>query len=239
MNISRYDPRVRVTAAFAYALVIAFSDQFLTLWIGLFVSLGSLLLVRRFNRQTWHILLEINLFVLLLFIFLPLSLPGTPAFRISGWVWSYAGLLRAAAIALKVNAIMLMFMTLIMSMEPVQFGLALQRLGCPAKLSTMLFFTIRYLDVIQDEYRQLTKAMKLRGFYPGYNRHTFTTYGYLIGMLLVKSLDRAERVVQAMKCRGFRNRFLSLTPLHFTRQDRALSVVYGALILLLISLEWF
>lgn len=239
MNISQYDPRVRVIAAFVYALAIAFSENFLTLGIGLFVSILCLLTVRRLNRQTGRTLFEINLFVLFLFIFLPLSLPGTPMFRFGGLVWSYAGLFRAAAITLKVNAIMLMFMTLIMSMEPVQFGLALQRLGCPAKLSTMLFFTIRYLDVIQDEYRQLTKAMKLRGFYPGYNRHTFTTYGYLVGMLLVKSLDRAERIVQAMKCRGFRNRFLSLTPLHFTWQDRALSVVFGALILLLLSLEWF
>ncbi|GAK59882.1 cobalt transport protein [Candidatus Vecturithrix granuli] len=81
--------------------------------------------------------------------------------------------------------------------------------------------------------------MKLRGFHPGYNRHTFTMYGYLVGMLLVKTLDRAERIVQAMKCRGFRNRFLTLTPLQFTRQDGALSVVYSVMILLLLSLEWF
>ncbi|MDY0095975.1 MAG: cobalt ECF transporter T component CbiQ, partial [Candidatus Vecturithrix sp.] len=239
VNISRYDPRVRVITAFAYALAIAFSNKFLTLGIGLFISVFCLLTARTLNRQTGRILLEINLFVLFLFIFLPLSVPGTPVLRIGGLAWSLAGVLKAAAITLKVNAIMLMFMTLIMSMEPVQFGLALQRLGCPAKLSTMLFFTIRYLDVIQREYLQLTKAMKLRGFHPGYNRHTFATYGYLVGMLLVKTLDRAERIVQAMKCRGFRNRFLSLTPLHFTRQDRALSVVFGALILLLLSLEWF
>ncbi|GAK59881.1 cobalt ABC transporter, inner membrane subunit CbiQ [Candidatus Vecturithrix granuli] len=130
---------MRVIAAFAYALVIAFSDKFLTLGIGLFISILCLLTVHRLNRQTWHTLLEINLFVLLLFIFLPLSLPGAPVFRIGGLVWSYAGLLRAAAIALKVNTIMLIFMALIMSMEPLQFGLALQRLGCPAKLSTMFF----------------------------------------------------------------------------------------------------
>ena len=239
MNISRYDPRVRVLAAFAYALLMAFSDKFLTLGLGLCVSLVSLLVLRRLNRKTWRTLLEINLFILFLFIFLPPSVPGTPVLQIDGLIWSLEGLLRATTIALKANSIMLMFMALIMSMEPLQLGLALERLGCPAKLTTMFFFTTRYLDVIQREYLQLTNAMKLRGFHPGYNRHTFTTYGYLVGMLLLKTLDRAERIVQAMKCRGFRNRFVTLTPLHFTRPDGVLSLVCGALILLLSVIEWF
>jgi cobalt/nickel transport system permease protein len=238
VHISQYDPRVRVVAAFAYALVMALSEKFLTLGLGLCVSLIGLLLLRRLTRQTWRTLVEINLFMLFLFILLPPAIPGTPVFRIGGIIWSLEGLFRATAIALKANSIMLMFMALIMSMEPLQFGLALQRLGCPANFSTMFFFTVRYLDVIQREYLQLTNAMKLRGFHPGYNRHTFTTYGYLVGMLLVKSLDRAERIVQAMKCRGFRNRFVTLTPLHFTRQDGVLSLVCGALLLLLGVVEW-
>lgn len=238
VNISQYDPRVRVVAAFAYALLVAFSDKFSTLGLGLGISLISLLVLRRLNRKTWRTLLEINLFILFLFIFLPPAIPGIPVFRIGGVIWSLEGVLRASAIALKANSIMLMFMALIMSMEPLQLGLALDRLGCPAKLTTMFFFTVRYLDVIQREYLQLTKAMKLRGFHPGYNRHTFTTYGYLVGMLLVKTLDRAERIVQAMKCRGFRNRFVTLTPLHFTRQDGLLSLVCGALLFLLSVIEW-
>jgi cobalt/nickel transport system permease protein len=40
--------------------------------------------------------------------------------------------------------------------------------------------------------------------------HTYRTYAFLVGMLLVKAVDRAERVRWAMLCRGFQRRFYSL-----------------------------
>ena len=57
----------------------------------------------------------------------------------------------------------------------------------------------------------MRKAMQARGFKPTTNTHTYRSYAWLVGMLLVKSWDRAERVNDAMRCRGFRGRFYSLT----------------------------
>jgi cobalt/nickel transport system permease protein len=57
-------------------------------------------------------------------------------------------------------------------------------------------------------------------------------------MLLVRSLDRSERIIAAMKCRGFRGRFYLLDHFAFSRRDIWFAL---ALILALASLalvEW-
>ena len=67
--------------------------------------------------------------------------------------------------------------------------------------------TVRYLSLIRDEARRLHDAMRARAFAPRSNRHTWQSYGYLIGMLLVRALERARRVEEAMACRGYSGRF--------------------------------
>jgi cobalt/nickel transport system permease protein len=56
----------------------------------------------------------------------------------------------------------------------------------------------------------MRQAMRARGFKPRTDTHTYRTFAWLVGMLLVKSWDRAERVHGAMLCRGFRGRFYTL-----------------------------
>jgi cobalt/nickel transport system permease protein len=83
-------------------------------------------------------------------------------------------------------------------------------LRLPDKLCHLLLFTYRYIYVFEQEFRRLVQAMKIRGFRPRTNLHTYRSYAYLAAMLLVRSFDRAERVFQAMLCRGFNGTFYSL-----------------------------
>jgi cobalt/nickel transport system permease protein len=133
---------------------------------------------------------------------------------------------------------MLVFAALIATIDPIQLGGALRKLGCPEKLAHLLFFVVRYLDIIHKEYLRLVNAMKLRCFRPGFNRHTFCTYGYLVGMLLVKSIDRSERILEAMKCRGFRNTFYSLAAFRLTRADVVFIILCSGICVGLGALEW-
>jgi cobalt/nickel transport system permease protein len=75
--------------------------------------------------------------------------------------------------------------------------------------------------------------MKTRGFRPRLSSHTYRTIGYLVGMLLVRSLDRSERVMAAMKCRGFRGQFYLLDHFAFSRWDIWFSVVAASALVLL------
>jgi len=236
--ILQRDPRLRVLISLTFAVVIALCQHILTLSLGLLFSLILVVFARIANRNTRRRFAEINLFIILLFIFLPPAIPGTPVVTIGHIIWSSEGILRTSAIALKANSIMLVFAALIATLDPVHLGVALERLGLPNKLAVLFFLTVRYLDVIQQEYRQLVNAITLRGFSPGFTRHTFRTYGYVVGMLVIRSLDRSERIVKAMKCRGFRNRFYTLTTFNITTSDLAFALLCSGVLVGLGYLEW-
>ena len=109
----------------------------------------------------------------------------------------------------------------------------------PEKVVHLLLLTVRYVGVLQRESQRLRIAMKARGFRPRMNGHTYRSYGQLVGMLLVRSLDRAERIVAAMKCRGFRGHFYLLD--HFaysTARDLPFAAIALATLLAVAGMEW-
>ncbi len=69
----------------------------------------------------------------------------------------------------------------------------------------------------------MVNAMKMRGFKPKTNMHTYRAYSYLVGMLLIRSFNRSKRILQAMKCRGFKRRFYILHHYEMKRYDYALA----------------
>lgn len=78
---------------------------------------------------------------------------------------------------------------------------ALGRLGVPAVLVTQLQFLYRYIFVLGDEGARLARARQLRSF--GGSGHGLRVFGQMVGSLLLRALDRAERISLAMRCRGF------------------------------------
>jgi len=65
--------------------------------------------------------------------------------------------------------------------------------------------------------------MLIRCFKPGTNMHTYRTYAYLVGMLIVRSYERSQRIYQAMLCRGFSGRFPVVSHFRLGKGD----VVFG------------
>ena len=59
----------------------------------------------------------------------------------------------------------------------------------------------------------------MRCFIPATNIHTYRTYGYLFGMTLVRSWNRATRVHQAMLLRGFNGRLIPLAQQTVCKND--------------------
>ncbi len=237
--MNNLDPRIRVLVSLSFAVFVALSEEFSTLGCSLVLSLLLVFFAKLPVRKSFRQFLEFNLFLLFLFLLLPFSYPGTPVFQVYGFAWSYEGMLRGLQILLKANSIMLAFNALLYALDPLHLGMALERLGMPTKLASMFFLTIRYLDVIRREYQQLVNAMKLRAFRPSFSRHTFRSYGYLVGMVLIKSLDRSERILEAMKCRGFRDRFYTLTTFSLTTSDLVFCLCYTSVLIVLTYVEWF
>lgn len=236
--IHRLDPRLRIFFAAAYSLVVALSNRFSALIIALTVSILLVWLARLNPREVGKRLAVVFWFLMLIWAVLPFTFEGEPLYHIGSFIITRPGVILAARITLKATAILLIFMALIATMSIATLGHALNRLHLPGKLVHLLLITYRYIFVIEEEYRRLCTAIKIRGFRPGTNIHSYKTYAYLIGMLFVRASVRAERVHQAMLCRGFKGRFYSLDNFKSSGQSRLFSVLMTVVIFGLIILEW-
>jgi cobalt/nickel transport system permease protein len=236
--IDSVDPRTRIAAAVLFSIMVAAVNGLLTLGIALAMALlGSLITGMRMLGAIKR-LVPVNIFVLFLILLLPFSSGQSPLIAFGPVQYSKEGLLLAVGIALKANAIVLWILVLLGRLDIITLGHALRHLGVPEKLTHLLLFTVRYLDVLHGEYVRLRTAMKMRGFRPRVSAHSYRSYGYLVGMLLVRSLDRSERIVAAMKCRGFRGRFYLLDHFAFSRRDVWFIAAVVLVLVLLAVLEW-
>ena len=227
--IHRLDPRIRLLAALVLTIPTALLHVQNAALAGLAAGLLLVLLARLPLGKVLARLAVVNVFILFLWLFIPFSMPGTPFLAWGPFTATREGVDLALLITIKSNAIVLALMSLLGTISVQDLGPAMQRLRIPKKLCHILLFTYRYVFVIHQEYVTMRQAMRARGFKPKTDRHTYRSYAWLIGMLLVKSWDRAERVHDAMRCRGFRNCFYSLTK--FTTSTTDYAFMTGCLLL--------
>jgi cobalt/nickel transport system permease protein len=225
--LGRIDPRVRIAAAVLLALVVTIAKQTPTMIVALAAAAGLAALARISPGALFRRLLPLEILLAVLMTVLP-------------WPkYNREGLMLATSIALKANAVVLSVAALIGTLDAVTLGHALAHFHVPQKLTQLMLFMVRYFDVLGREYARLRAAMKVRCFRPAMNRHSYRMFGYLVGMLLVRSFDRSERVLAAMKCRGFCGRYYMLD--HFAYVQRRDAPFCAAMILLaaiLLGLEW-
>ncbi|MFD0978343.1 cobalt ECF transporter T component CbiQ [Tropicimonas aquimaris] len=235
--LGRIDPRVRIVAALAFAVVTVACGRLPVLLAALGIAVALLAASRLPAGRTLRRMATMDGFILILLVMLPFTVPGEPMFTIWGLPASREGLLQAVEILLTANAVILALMALVGTMEPVTMGHALHALRVPTALVHLLMFTVRYIDVLREEYLRLRQAMKARGFRPSTDWHCYRSFGYLLGMLLVRSMERSERILDAMKCRGFTGRIPLLDRFAFARRDAVFTAGFSLLLAGLIATE--
>lgn len=117
-----------------------------------------------------------------------------------GDTWGLAGLL-----ILKLSLANL-GMTYILGTTPLPVLLkTMVQLRIPVPLVEMIGFTLRYASVLSDEAVSMLTAQKARGLRAGSwtNLRSYKRLGQLLGVLLMRSLERSERIHQAMLARGY------------------------------------
>jgi cobalt/nickel transport system permease protein len=236
--IHRIDPRIRIVFACTYCFVVAFSRRFPVLLAAVAISSALMGLSGLSLKAVGKRLLLVNGLVLFLWAVVPLTYGGEPFFQIGRLSVSRAGVLLSAQMTLKSNAILLAFIALIATMTSATLGYALKKLAVPQKIIHLLLMNYRYVFVIEQEYQRLIRAAKIRGFRPKTDLHTYRTYAYVIGMLLVRAASRAQRVHQAMLCRGFNGRFFSLQKFTTGSNSWIFSLVMTIIIIGLTILVW-
>ena len=236
--IHQLTPRTRTLAAIILAFIIACCHEILPLLAALGCAIILIFTARINLFKAGRRLLVIAGFLLLIWIVLPLTCGGPV-------IWEYAflkigqtGVDLALELTLKTSAMLLIFLALISTMSTADLAHALHSLKLPPKLVLLLLITYRYIFLIEDELQTMLRAARIRNFQPDTSLHCYRTYANLLGMLFVRSAERAQRIHKAMLCRAFDGRFHSLTEYHNRPRDYCFLGFIFILSIVIIIGEW-
>ena len=233
--IGTLDPRSRLLAVAGFALLVVGLDEVAAVALAFGFAVIFAAAARMPVAATSRKVAALDGFMMMALASLPFTVPGAAWATVAGLPVSLEGMERALVILLKGNAVALAMLALVGTMDSVTLGRALSRLGAPDKFVHLYFFTVRYLDLLGEEYQRLRTAMKARAFRLTTRRHGWRTLGWLFGMLMVRSVERAERIGEAMRCRGFDGRLRSLRDDGcFRRQDGIFALVSTVGLVLLV-----
>ena len=217
--LHRLDPRVKIIVIIIFSVVVAVTDRYKSLSFALLFAIVLVIMAKLKAREIIFRLVVVNSFIFLLWLILPFTLSGIIIYSIGSLNISLEGINYAFLITLKSNTIVLASLVLLSTSPIFNLVHALSHLHFPDKLIYLFFFTYRYIQTIHSEYVRLNNALKIRGFKAQTNFHTYRTYAYLVGIMLIRSYDRSQRIYNAMLCRGFKGKFWILNHFSFKRSD--------------------
>jgi cobalt/nickel transport system permease protein len=226
--IDRLDPRTRVLATVGFAVAAAVQDDPVRLLGALLVAVALLAVARLPATLVAQRVAALEVLVLLVVATLPFTLPGDPVARLGPLTASDAGLARALVVALRANAVALAVLALLGGLDATRFGRALAQLRVPSGLVAVLAFATRYVGVLEREWARVLDGMRARGFRPRSDRRTYRALGYLVGAMVVRAFERADRVLEAMRCRGFDGRYPTAAERRYPRREGALLALVAA-----------
>lgn len=153
---------------------------------------------------------------------------------------SREGLRLAALLYLRALALLTVGLALVYSTPMVVLLQALQAFRLPRVLLEITLLTYRYLFTLWWELTRMRWALATRGFRARGSLRSHRTLANVVGVSLVRSVERTERIHFALQCRGFQGRLHSLHRFHSEPKDwlKALAVVAAGAVLLVCDQGW-
>lgn len=217
--VHRLDPRAKVVATLLFLVaVVSFPPYEVAALIPFF--LFPVLMLTLGGIPSGFILrkiLFVSPFALLIGIFNPFLDTRTAAV-IAGFPVS-AGWLSFVSILMKFLLTTAAALLLVATTSFPGICRALGRMGFPAVFVSQLLFLYRYLFVLAEETMRITRARDMRSF--GHRGLGLTVFVRLVGVLFLRTVDRAERIYRAMLSRGFRGEVPSLVRSRICARDLA------------------
>lgn len=108
---------------------------------------------------------------------------------------------------------------------------ALERMGMPRTFAVQLLFLYRYIFVLIEEGRNASRARELRS--AGKAAMGMATFVSLVGHLLLRTWERAERIHRAMLARGFTGEFHARREFRFAAHDLLFLLCWSSLFIIM------
>lgn len=195
------------------------------------------------SRLSWSVLIPR---VVVEFTFVALILLGT-LFRSEGetlWSWGFLritseGVIVLGSVTLKVLISLLWANLLILTTEVPQLLQALLALRCPPILVAIMASMARNLNLLIGEFTAMRRAAQSRNLLLT-AKSARRVIGNMMGSLFIRTLNRGDRIYQAMLARGYRETdalfFAPLPP--YRRQDAIAIITLGFIVVLGQAIAW-
>lgn len=224
--LHRLDPRAKVVVTALFIMAVISHDRYaITRLLPFFIFPAALIAAG--NLPLNYIVRKILLlcpFVIMVGIFNPFIDRSTVvqlgAIGISGGWLSFVSIIIRSTLTVG-TAFVLLALTGFPSI-----CMALEQLGMPRPFTVQLLFLYRYIFVLTDEAGRASRARELRSC--GKKGQGMTSFTALVGHLLLRTWQRAERIHVAMLSRGFDGSFRSSRKSSFGRREVLFVALWGA-----------
>ncbi len=229
--IHRVDPRIKVlTTIFFIIAVVSFNKYDLArlapfaIYPLAIMAIGNIAFSYMLKK-----LLIASPFVLFVALFNPI-LDRSPALEL-GSLGVSAGFVSFASIMAKFMLTVSAGLALIACTGFDSICSALARMGVPGPFTIQLLFVYRYIFVLGEEAARMARSRALRSF--GNKGMGMSVYSSMIGQLLLRTMDRAQRIHLAMLCRGFDGKIRHAAPSKIHLPDVLFLAGWSSLFILL------
>lgn len=218
--VHNLDPRVKVLVAILFIVSTTLLPD--GAWLAYLLSWVLVMIIGLAAHIRPWFLIKRSLLVLpfiLAAVTVAFTLPGTVVWHGPlGLTISDAGLVRFLSILCRAWISVQMAVLLTATTRFPDLLHALRHLRIPAIFVSILAFMYRYLFVLADEVARLMRARAARSAkLPGQHAGRSVWWraavaGQMVGQLLVRSMERSDRVYQAMLARGYQGELLTMNP---------------------------
>jgi len=230
--LHRLDPRAKLLTTMVFIFCVVSCGRYeitrllpFFLYPAVLIGLGNLPLGYLLKK-----LLLVSPFVLFIGIFNPWLDRATmlqlgPLALSGGWISFFSLLLR---FTLTIGAALLLIATTGFT----AICMTLEKLGAPKIFTVQLLLLYRYLFILIEEAIRMMRAHALRSFSPR-GRISFRVFPQMLGNLLLRTLDRAQRIHMAMLSRAFNGEIKIVRKFRFGSREVLFLGGFGGLFIVL------
>jgi cobalt/nickel transport system permease protein len=180
----------------------------------------------------------ILLFLIIMVLVLSISSGGTVLYSFYIFSVYKEGFWLGFIIFFRTVTILMVFFIVLESAPFHRTIIALYSLKIPEKLISIIYFTYRYIYVYFEAYRKMKIALQIRGMNNRLIFFHFKTQSGIIGSMLIRSFEQAERIYSAMILRGYRGKFMINSKFSSCRQDYIKTFIILFIITILLGIQF-
>jgi cobalt/nickel transport system permease protein len=147
----------------------------------------------------------------------------------------------ALAMAVRISASVLALIVLVSTTPFFEMMSAFRWFRMPRLLANLILFTYRFIFILRDESDRMKMARKARGFSGGrhlFEKRAFQTISNTIGMVFVRSSQRATNIYDALLTRGYSGNVRTMRTSKAGAKDAILASIFVLVCISSISLQY-